>query len=72
LPILENVDLYRNADRLDRPVTRAPSATPDPVDEQRAQKCLWPITNEGEPRKGGEGEAVETPDALSRPAFAQL
>jgi arylsulfatase A-like enzyme len=28
------------------------------LDEQRARKCLVPLTNEGEPREGGEGSVV--------------
>ena len=44
------------------------------LDEQRAQKCLWPLTNEGAPRKGGEGEVdVVMPEgSVSRAAFAQV
>ncbi|HEX6085971.1 MAG TPA: sulfatase-like hydrolase/transferase [Thermoanaerobaculia bacterium] len=44
------------------------------LDEQRAQKCLWPLTNEGAPRKGGEGEVdVVLPEGqAARAAFAQV
>jgi arylsulfatase A-like enzyme len=36
------------------------------LDEQRALKCLVPITNEGAPRKGGEGDVDMPPDVLAR------
>jgi arylsulfatase A-like enzyme len=45
------------------------------LEEQRKLKCLTPRVNQGAPRVGGEGDvtAVEvTPDAPSRPAFAQM
>jgi hypothetical protein len=41
------------------------------LDEQRAKKCLTPLTNEGVTRAGGEGSVViEIPEGLRDASFA--
>jgi hypothetical protein len=41
------------------------------LDEQRAKKCLTPVTNEGVTRAGGEGRVViEVPEGVRDAALA--